>query len=70
MAQVGNNENRFGGEFMIQDRDHMSEIDQSKENAGRGKVRQSEQSQSKSWQHGADDNSAGRQQGDQRRQNH
>jgi len=26
MAQVGNNEDRFGGEFMIQDSDHMSGI--------------------------------------------
>ena len=26
MAQVGNSAERFGGEFMIQDSDHMSDI--------------------------------------------
>ncbi len=54
MAQVGNSEDRFGGEYMIQDRDHMSEIGQGEQNAQRGS-RQADQSQN-----------AGRQQGDQK----
>ena len=59
MTQVGNNEDRFGGPYMIQDRDHMSEIDQPKEKANKGDVRQVEQSQTNGRQQGGGDNSAG-----------
>jgi hypothetical protein len=38
MAEVRNNEGRFGGQYMIQDRDHMSEIGQSADKANRGGV--------------------------------
>jgi hypothetical protein len=69
MAEVRNNQSQFGGEYMIQDRDHMSEIDQATDNAKHGGVRQSEQSQSSSRQQGGDD-SANRQQGGGRRQNY
>jgi hypothetical protein len=55
MAEVRNNESRFGGEYMIQDRDHMSEINQATNEADRGGARQSEQSQSDSRQQGGDD---------------
>jgi len=67
MAQVGNNENRFGGEFMIQDSDHMSEIDQSADSANRGNVRQVEQSQTGARQQGSGDQNASSQQGGERR---
>lgn len=67
MAQVGNNEDRFGGEYMIQDSDHMSEISQGKDKANRGDVRQAEQSQSGGRQQGSGDQSAGGQQGGERR---
>jgi hypothetical protein len=80
MAQVRNNESQFGGEYMIQDRDHMSEIDQAADDANRGRVRQSEQSQSGGRQQGGDDSASGqqgsgdhsanRQQGGGRRQNY
>ncbi len=68
MAQVRNNQSRFGGQYMIQDRDHMSEIDQATDKANRGGVRQSEQSQSEGRQQGGDDQRADRQQGGGRRQ--
>jgi hypothetical protein len=60
MAEVRNNESRLGGEYMIQDRDHMSEINQATDNANRG-ARQSEQSQSDSRQQGGDDDTNGQQ---------
>ena len=62
MAQVSNSEDRFGGEYMIQDRDHMSEIDQATDKANRGGVRQSDQSQSDTRQQGGEDR-ASKQQG-------
>jgi hypothetical protein len=64
MSQAGNSENRFGGQYMIQDRDHMSEISQTTDEAKHGDVRQSEQSQQYGRQQGAGDRSASRQQGD------
>ena len=70
MAQVGNTEDRLGGEFMIQDRDHMSDSGQAKDKTSRNSGRQSEQSQGASRQQGANDKSAGRQRGEGRRQNH
>ena len=60
MAQAGNSEDRFGGEYMIQDHDHMSEIGQSSDNANRG-VRQADQSQSDRRQQGGDRNDGSRQ---------
>lgn len=68
MAEVSKNEGRFGGQYMIQDRDHMSDIGQSADKASRGGARQSEQSQSGSRQQGGDQNAA--QQGERRRQSH
>ena len=70
MSQVGNNEDRFGGEYMIQDRDHMSEIGQDTDKATRGGVRQSEQSQTGGRQQGSGDNSASNRQGERQRQSH
>ncbi len=63
------NESRFGGQYMVQDRDHMSEIRQTTDKANRG-VRQSEQSQSGGGQQGNGDQSALAQQGDRRRQSY
>ena len=70
MAQVGNTEDRFGGEFMIQDRDHMSEVRQTSVKGHRGGNRQSEQSHTESRQQGGDEPGTNRQQGDRRRQSH
>lgn len=58
MAQVGNNEDRFSGEYMIQDHDHMSEITLKNDKATRGGARQSEQSQDTGRQQGGDEPSA------------
>lgn len=52
---------------MIQDRDHMSEIQETKDKATRGGVRQSQQSQSEARQQGGDDQGA-KSQGGGRRQ--
>ncbi len=64
MAQAAKNDNRFGGEYMIQDRDHMSEIanDGAQDNA----ARQSDQSQSQSGQQGGVDQFTDGQQGNER----
>jgi hypothetical protein len=70
MSKVENNEDRFGGQYMIQDRDHMSENDQAKDKPNRGGVRQSEQSQSGGRQQGSSDNRENSQQGGGRRQAH
>ena len=67
MAQVGNTQDRFGGEFMIQDRDHMSDINQVTEKASRGSARQAEQSQVGARQQGSVDHGASSQQGGERR---
>jgi hypothetical protein len=64
MAQVGNTADRLGGEFMIQDRDHMSESSET----STGVARQSEQSQSGRHQQGSgDQHVSGQQGGEQRR---
>ena len=68
MAQVGNNENRFGGPYMIQDRDHASAVTQATEQPSDGEVRQSEQSQSEGRQQGGGDQNPRRRQGSRRRQ--
>jgi hypothetical protein len=67
MAEDRNDQSRFGGEYMIQDRDHMSEISQVADKANRGGVRQVEQAQTDGRQQGGDQ-SAGGQQGGGRRQ--
>ena len=46
MAEERNKESRLGGQYMVQDRNHMGEIAQAPDKANRGRVRQSEQSQS------------------------
>ena len=67
MAEVRNDVSRFGGEYMIQDRDHMSDIAQTSDRAGRSGARQSEQSQSEARQQGSGDASANPQGGQRRR---
>jgi len=62
------NENRFGGQYMVQDRDHMGEIPQVADKVNRGGVRQPEQSQAEGRQHGSGEHSASGQQGGGRRQ--
>ena len=66
MAEDRNDASRFGGQYMIQDRDHMSGISQETDKADRG-VRQSDQSQSGGRQQGGDDHGAASQQGGGRR---
>jgi hypothetical protein len=66
MAQV-NDQDRFGGPYMIQDHDHMSGIQETTDKAARGGVRQSQQSQPESRQQGGDDQGA-KSQGEGRRQ--
>lgn len=66
MAEV-RNESRMGGEFMIQDLNHMGEITQTTDKATRGGVRQSDQAQSVGRQQGGDDQSVNSQQGGARR---
>ena len=63
MAEDRTNQSRFGGEYMIQDSDHMSDIPQTTDNAKRG-ARQSEQSESNARQQGGDhaQHTAGRRQ--------
>jgi hypothetical protein len=67
MSQVGNNQDRFGGQYMVQDRNHLSEISPATDKAPRG-VRQSDQSQDATRQQGGDQG-ANTQQGG-RRQRH
>jgi hypothetical protein len=70
MAQAGNNQDRFGGQYMIQDRDHMSEISEVTETAQRGQTRQPQQSQSGDRQQGdGSDNASGQQGGERQRKN-
>jgi hypothetical protein len=66
MAQVGNSENSFGGEYMIQDHDHLSEVSKSTGSAQRGNARQAEQSQSGDRQQGSVDQNASTQHGGER----
>ena len=60
MTDVKKDDGRFGGEYLVQDSDHMSEIVQPSDKASRGSVRQSEQSAPASRQQGSGDNSAER----------
>jgi hypothetical protein len=62
MAEDRNEQGRFGGQYMVQDRDHMSDIAQVPDKANRDRVRQSDQSQTGGRQQGSD-RSASRQQG-------
>jgi hypothetical protein len=62
MAKVGNNAAQFSGEYMIQDRDHLSEPS----TAPRPNARQAEQSQSRNRQQGHGDQNASGQQGGER----
>ena len=64
MAKVSNDVSRFGGEFMIQDRDHMSGVRQSTDSATRGSVSKSDAG---SRQHGRGARSTAKPQGDRRR---
>ena len=66
MAQVGN-EDRFGGEFMIQDRDHMSGINPATGKAKTGNARQVDQSQADGGQQSGGDRDTSRQQGGEKR---
>ena len=61
MSQVGNNQDRFGGQYMVQDRNHMSEINQVTDKTNRGGVRQAEQSQSDGRQQGGNQSAGARQ---------
>jgi hypothetical protein len=63
MAQTGNNQSRFGGQYLIQDLNHMSEIETA-QGAQRNGARQTEQAQ-QHQQDGGDEN-AGTQQGGER----
>ncbi len=58
MAQVGNSENRFSGEYMVQDSDHLSEIGQTTGKARRGNSGQAEQAHNVSRQQGGESASA------------
>ena len=64
MSQVGNSQDRSGGQYMVQDSDHMGESSQGSEKANRGRARQSEQSQKHGRQIGSFGRMADRQQGD------
>jgi hypothetical protein len=70
MAADRNNVSRLGGQYMVQDRDHVSEANELADTAKRGNIRQAEQSQSGGGQQGGGDHSASRKQGEQRRQAH
>jgi hypothetical protein len=64
MADEKNKANRFGGPYMIQDSDHMSEIRQVGGEAGEGSSRQVGQSQGDSQQGGVDHSGGGQQGGE------
>jgi hypothetical protein len=64
MAQVGNSEDRFGGEYMVQDRDHMGETSQVTDKANRGRAKQADQSQQQGRQQVNGNRYADDQQGD------
>ena len=63
MAEDRNEASRFGGQYMVQDRDHMSEIAPVEDSANRGAVRQSEQSQTGARQQGGERTTRGQQSG-------
>jgi hypothetical protein len=60
MSKGQNSEDRFGGPYMIQDHDHMSEIGQGPDKANSDRVRQADQSHSSGRQQGGDDQLMGR----------
>jgi hypothetical protein len=66
MAEGKNEAEWHGGEYMIQDRDHMGAAGQMGGEAGRGRSRQSEQSQAGSRQPGGRQDSESGQQGGER----
>jgi hypothetical protein len=66
MAQVGNSEDRFGGEYMIQDNDHMGNVGKAQRIARTDRAHQSEQSGSSSRQQGGDHQDSGQQGGERR----
>jgi hypothetical protein len=71
MAQAGNNsvrnnEDRFSGEYMVQDHDHLSQAGQGSRTAPRSGGRQPEQSQSRGRQQGGSDDHVSGQQGGER----
>ncbi len=70
MTQVGNSEDRLGGQYMIQDRDHQVEINQPNSDATRATARQADQSQSESRQQGAVNYRDGNQGGERRSQSY
>jgi len=68
MAEGKSEAERQGGEYMIQDRDHMGDAGQMGGEAGRNRGRQSEQSQGGSRQQGSaqdQDGTSGQQGGEQ-----
>ncbi len=66
MAEDRNDQSRFGGQYMVQDRDHMSEISDAPDKSNRGVVRQPEQSQPVARQQGGNDSPTGQQGGGRR----
>ena len=68
MAQVGN-EDRFGGEFMVQDRDHMGDVSPATGKAKTGNARQVDQSQADGGQQSGGPQ-GGQQGGERRNQRH
>jgi hypothetical protein len=66
MTEEKNKANRFGGPYMIQDSDHMSEIGQVGGEAMDGGERQVGQSHGETRQQGGGDHSTGGQQGGER----
>lgn len=63
MGQDRNQADRLGGEYMIQDRDHMSETGQMGDEASDRGAQQSDQSQGGGSRQQGDDQQSGRQQG-------
>jgi hypothetical protein len=62
MEQVGTNQDRLGGPYMIQDRDHLGDPGEPARKAHRG-ARQSEQSHTGHRQQGGSDQNVSGQQG-------
>lgn len=50
MSQIGNNPEQVGGEYMVQDRDHMVDFGQRSDKAKTGRARQAEQGQNETAQ--------------------
>ena len=66
MVEDRNKANRLGGPYMIQDRDHMSEVGQTGGEVRHGSGRQVEQSQGDTRQQGSGQHSSSGQQGGER----